>query len=194
MAVAPALLLAACATTRAPSPFQSWQSRQRELLALTRWSADGQLAIRSRGHGGQASWRWERKGSFQRLTVSGPFGRTLFIVREEGRRVALIDGRGRRFSAQNATDLIRKVTGWRVPADDLSYWILGTPRPGVPDRHSTDRSGRLTMLWQSGWTVRFSRYDRYHAIDLPRDLTAVYRRPGSPSVHLHMTVHRWRIP
>ncbi len=161
---------------------------------MTRWSADGQLAIRSQGHGGQAWWRWKRDGSSQKLTVVGPFGGTLFAVREEGRRVSLRDAHGHRFTAEGATNLIHRVTGWRIPADDLSYWILGSARPGIPERHTVDHRGRLRVLTQAGWTIRFSRYDRYRSIALPRRLSAVYDEPGAPEVHLRLVVHRWRIP
>lgn len=126
--------------------------------------------------------------------MAGPFGRTLFAVREEGKRVSLRDAHGHRFTAEGATNLIRRVTGWRVPADDLSYWIVGSARPGIPERHTVDHRGRLRVLAQAGWTIRFSDYDRYRSIALPRHLSAVYDEPGAPKVHLRLVVDRWRIP
>ncbi|MHB1943042.1 MAG: lipoprotein insertase outer membrane protein LolB [Acidiferrobacteraceae bacterium] len=188
--------LSGCATlTRPPGARVDWRARQRVLRALTQWSANGQFAIRSRGHGGQAFWRWTRDGDHQKLTVLGLFGRVLFVVRERHGADTLQDAHGRIFTATSSGRLIYRVTGWRMPAGDLSYWIVGAARPGVPQRHTADRRGRLTMLEQAGWIIRFRGYDRYGSVALPRRLTLAYQgnRPRS-EVHLLLVVHRWHLP
>ncbi|MHB1514914.1 MAG: lipoprotein insertase outer membrane protein LolB [Acidiferrobacteraceae bacterium] len=188
--------LSGCATlTRPPGIRVDWRARQQVLRTLTQWSANGQFAIRSGGHGGQAFWRWTRDGNHQKLTVLGPFGRVLFVVREHHGADTLQDAHGRTFTATSSERLIYRVTGWRMPAGDLSYWIVGAARPGVPQQHTADRRGRLTRLVQAGWTIRFRSYDRYGSVALPRRLTLAHRgnRPHH-AVHLRLVVQRWHLP
>lgn len=189
------LILAGCATRPpGPVPGGSWPARRARLLALQTWKASGEFAIRSGGHGGQAWWHWSRSRGRERLLVLGPLGRVLFVVDRAAGGVTLRDSDGHTYHAAQAGTLIRHLTGWALPTRGLSYWILGVPRPDLPERHELDPEGRLVRLQQSGWTVDFVSYRTYRTYSLPHRITLSYAgRSAAQNVRLRLVVDQWQL-
>ncbi len=203
------LLTAGCATPSVLSPLENpqraWQVRQAQLLPLTTWNLVGRVALRSANDGGQASLRWEHTPVGQTIDLSGPLGRGLVRLQQDERGVRLLDGAQQVTTAENAEALLFNATGWHIPLEGLHYWIRGVPVPGVPQHLELDDQGRLAVLWQSGWEVRFLSYTRFGDHDLPHRLTlllpqAVASSPspssdpaGRAPVEARLIIERWTL-
>lgn len=203
------LLTAGCATPTVLPPLENpqraWQLRQAQLLPLTTWNLTGRVALRSAHDGGQASLRWEHTPAGQTIDLSGPLGRGLVRLQQDERGVRLQDNAQNVYTAENAETLLFNATGWHIPLDGLNYWIRGVPVPGVPQHLELDDQGRLAVLWQSGWEVRFLSYTRFGAHDLPNRLTLVLPQaedsvPPStadpkrrPPVEARLIIERWTL-
>ncbi len=203
------LLTAGCATPSVLPPLENpqraWQVRQAQLLPLTTWNLVGRVALRSANDGGQASLRWEHTPVGQTIDLSGPLGRGLVRLQQDERGVRLLDGAQQVTTAENAEALLFNATGWHIPLEGLHYWIRGVPVPGVPQHLELDDQGRLAVLWQSGWEVRFLSYTRFGDHDLPNRLTlllpqAVASSPspssdpaGRAPVEARLIIERWTL-
>ncbi len=203
------LLTAGCAAPSVLPPLENpqhaWQVRQAQLLPLTTWNLVGRVALRSANDGGQASLRWEHTPVGQTIDLSGPLGRGLVRLQQDERGVRLQDGAQQVYTAENAEALLFNTTGWHIPLDGLNYWIRGVPVPGIPLRQELDDQGRLAVLWQSGWEVRFLAYTRFGDHDLPSRLTlllpqAADSTPSTTSdpnrrspVEARLIIERWTL-
>lgn len=207
---APTLLVLLTAGCVAPpvlppleNPQQAWQVRQAQLLPLTTWNLTGRVALRSGKEGGQASLRWQHDPAGQTIDLRGPLGRGLVRLQQDEHGVRLQDSAQQVYTADNAEDLLFNTTGWHIPLEGLNYWIRGVPVPGVPLRQELDGQGRLAVLWQSGWEVRYLSYTRFGEHDLPSHLTLLLPvaslSPSAPNpaapvpVEARLIVERWTL-
>ncbi len=200
------LLTAGCAAPAVLPPLENpqlaWQVRQAQLLPLTTWQLVGRVALRSGQEGGQASLRWDHTPAGQTIDLRGPLGRGLVRLQQDEQGVRLLDSAQQVYTAENAEVLLFNTTGWHIPLDGLNYWIRGVPVPGVPLRQELDDQGRLSVLWQSGWEVRFLAYARFGNHDLPSRLTLLLPQgmdssPLEPAgrlpVEARLIIERWTL-
>src|SRR5690606_5148367 len=61
-------------------------------------------------------------------------------------------------TAESAEDLLEQQIGWRLPVENLLWWVRGLPAPDSPSRLQLNPDSRLARLAQAGWTVEYSRY------------------------------------
>jgi len=54
-----------------------------------------------------------------------------------------------------------------LPVAEMRYWVVGVPAPGVPAEETLGDDQRLASLAQSGWQVRYDRYEAVGSITLP---------------------------
>ena len=203
-----ALFTAGCNTPQVLPPLENpqlaWQTRQAQLLPLTTWNLTGRVALRSGKEGGQASLRWQHDPVGQTIDLRGPLGRGLVRLQQDEHGVRLLDSAQQVYTADNAEALLFNTTGWHIPLEGLNYWIRGVPVPGVPLRQELDGQGRLAVLWQSGWEVRFVSYTRLGEHDLPNHLTLLLpaaaslasssSEPAAPApVEARLIIERWTL-
>jgi outer membrane lipoprotein LolB len=169
---------------------------------LTTWNLVGRVALRSANDGGQASLRWAHTPAGQTIDLHGPLGRGMVRLQQDEHGVRLLDNAQQVYTAENAEALLFNTTGWRIPLEGLNYWIRGVPVPGVPQHLELDDQGRLAVLWQSGWEVRFLAYTRFGEHDLPSRLTLVLPQetdtsPSDPTgrspVEARLIIERWTL-
>jgi outer membrane lipoprotein LolB len=62
--------------------------------------------------------------------------------------------------------------GWQLPLSGLRYWVAALPAPGGDFRSEQDVQGRMSVLYQQGWTIHYTRYagDARDALPLRLDL------------------------
>ena len=67
--------------------------------------------------------------------------------------------------------------------------MQGAPVPGVQRRAETDSAGRLAMLWQNGWEIRYGDYSDPGADAHP---TQIDLKQGS--VEARIVIGEWKAP
>jgi outer membrane lipoprotein LolB len=177
-------LVAACAAPiERPDvpPRVAWNQRSADLEALESWDMKGRMAVRTEERGGSASVIWSRDGERHGIDLYGPFGGGRVHIEEDPRGATLRDSKGRVFEARNAAELLYRRVGWAIPFDELRYWLRGLPAPGERERFDLDEHGRLALLHQDGWEVRYLDYDVHDGFELPRK---VFMRALPGTVHL----------
>jgi outer membrane lipoprotein LolB len=174
------LLLSACAgpPTRPSAEAEAlWDARLARLAGINTWDVRGRLAVRAPEGGGQATLRWRRQNDRQEIDLTGPLGKQLLKLFEDGQGARMRDAQQREFAAADAQALLWQATGWYVPLAGLRHWIIGVPAPGPAQARELDHQGRLARLRQLDWDVRFQDYMRVDGIDLPRRIVLRYLAP-----------------
>lgn len=167
--LAAVLLSAGCATTattRTALPLsadvQAERQRQRaEWLSLYEaWSFTGRAAISRGDKGGSGRIEWEQRGRNRySIALSAPVTRQSWRLtgdlHSEAGRIEGLDGGPR--DGASAEELLRQATGWQVPLQQLGSWVRGAPAAEYPvESVEYDGQGRLALLHQAGWTVRYT--------------------------------------
>ena len=176
------LLLAGCASTPAPRSSQT-------AAALSAWQLNGRVSLTRGEEGWHASLRWQEQADRYFLKISGPLGQGGFQLNGDDSGVVLVDADGKTFAARNADALLQQVTGWQLPVMGLRYWIRGLAAPAAGEAQTRrDEFGRLSQLTQSGWTVKYNRYQLVNGIMLPDKLQLLH---GDISVRI--VVDKWEL-
>lgn len=61
--------------------------------------------------------------------------------------------------------------GWRLPLQDLTYWVVGSAIPQQVYRVQTDSATGAIQLAQSDWLVTYKRWTSVEGKNLPNSLT-----------------------
>lgn len=184
-----AVLLGGCA--RQPlQPVDSWEEHRNQIAVLDNWQINGKLGARMPNDSGSARLRWEQAPEQYRIDLSGPFGQGRMIITGEPGLVRLRQSGEPPIEASSAEELIRQSTGWRLPVEQLLYWVRGIPAPDSrPKRMKKTAEGLLAELEQDGWQLSYS---DYRLVDnrwqLPERIIARHR-----DIRLTLVIHQWTI-
>jgi outer membrane lipoprotein LolB len=180
-------------TTLAPLPPSSskvstlsWSERQKTLRSIQNWEIKGKLAAQTAQDSVSGDLDWiERHRQFT-ISLVGPFGTNRLTLTGQPGQVVLEMSNGKRISAENAEQLLADQWGYRVPVNNLYYWVRGLPVPGIPSVTEFDQFGRLSGLKQQGWQIQFSHYTTSHTIDLPGRIWIT-----SPLLKVKIIIYTW---
>lgn len=89
-----------------------------------------------------------------RLLLTNPLGSTEPELNAQPGNVQLVDNKGQRYTADDAEEMIGKLTGMPIPLNSLRQWILGLP--GDATDYKLDDQYRLSEITysQNGKTGR----------------------------------------
>jgi outer membrane lipoprotein LolB len=188
-----------CLSCAAPAPRppdelleRMWQTRTAVLSPLSYWELRGRLAVRTNGHGGQASLAWQRAADHHSIRLNGPFGSGLVRVTQDAQGARMQDADNRLYEAASAEALLYQYTGWQLPIASLEWWVRGLPVPGPGSRRELDASGRLHTLHQQGWDVQYEDYTGFDGFELPSRLTLSRAAAGPmPAMDVRLVIDRW---
>ncbi|RMF97509.1 MAG: outer membrane lipoprotein LolB [Gammaproteobacteria bacterium] len=187
------LLSAGCALRpTVPGTTVRWAQREAALLALPGWELRGRLALRAADRSGQGRLRWRQQADRGWLRVSGPFGAGAWELRWDRDAATLITGDGEQRSADGgpaALDrLLTRQFGWRLPAAQARYWVLGIPAPGSAARQRFGPDGWLAGIEQGGWRIDYAGFRERDGHWIPRRLSI--QRGG---FRLKLVVDHWSV-
>lgn len=188
-ALALLLLAGGCATVTPPVPVGDWEIREAELQALDAWSLDGRIAVAAGADGFSGGFDWVQSGERADISVQGPMGGAAFDIHVEGEQLTL-EARGKTYSNEEARAFIgeRLGNGNMLPVGKMRYWLIGAPAPGHHEgARGADR--RLAKLAQSGWEVRYDRYETVGEFALPTRIEMT-----TDGLRLRVVVSDWRLP
>lgn len=124
------LVLTACtllgikARARADSP--QWRQHQQEVRHLNQYQTRGAFAYISDDQKVYARFFWQQTGQDRyRLLLTNPLGSTELELNAQPGNVQLVDNKGQRYTADDAEEMIGKLTGMPIPLNSLRQWILG---------------------------------------------------------------------
>ncbi len=184
-----ALCLGACAPLTPPPADDTavalrWSQHRESLASVLGFALQGRVAEPGVGRSGELNWRQHADGRFE-LQLSGPFGVGAVAIDGDAHSVIVRTKDGE----QRTTDpegWMQTHLGWHLPLSGLRAWALGLPAPGAVEHLSFDAQGRLLLLRQQGWTVRYESYQAVGGLDLPRKLEA-----QSDATRLRLVIDRW---
>ncbi len=161
-------LLAGCATLAPPAAEDDWPARREALQALDAWVLDGRVAVAAGEDGFSGGLRWAQRSDGSEIRISGPMGGSLIWIHEGDNNVVAI-GEQPPLAEGEADRMLERLlgTGKGLPVAEMRYWVVGVPAPGVPADEMLSDDRRLASLAQSGWQVRYDRYENVGALLLP---------------------------
>ncbi len=186
------LLLAACAGQQTKQPGdENWQQHSDRLRELTRWSAEGKLALRTPEQSESASLNWYQTGVITRLQLSGPLGTAATTLYSNGQILEI--RQGEEISSWDLTDTsaLTRETGWSLPLLALPHWIKGVPAPDIEiqDMQMGPDPARIETLRQDNWDIRYEAYAEFGTFTLP---TRLHIQRDDTSVRV--IIREWQIP
>lgn len=170
LAAAVALMMAGCAT-RPAVPVDDIPLRAHEAVVAQQpvFALRGRIGVSNGRNAGSASFVWEQDGDDLRFSLSVPLSGASWRLSGRPGDYVLDDGKGKARRGASAQDLLFDASGWLVPVDALGYWVRAARAPRDRAQFELDGDGRLKVMQQRGWTIRYSRYDE---LGLPRKLEA----------------------
>ncbi|MEM8816309.1 MAG: lipoprotein insertase outer membrane protein LolB [Pseudomonadota bacterium] len=188
LAIAAALLLAACAAQRPVNlpDLSAWDTRQQVLAGLDEWGFTGRVAVRTEDDGFNAKLRYEHNHGEFSAVVSGPLGMGTVELESDAGAVRYTDKDG--VESRFAAEELAWRFGWNVPLDSLRYWALGIPDPDQAAETTLNESGQLESLRQGAWTVDVGRYRDIGGQVMPARLTV-----SNTETRVRLVIDRWRL-
>lgn len=189
-ALAVLVLAGGCATLPPPAPTDDWPARRAALQALDAWTLDGRIAVAAGENGFSGGFDWKQQGERADVTLSGPMGGAGLEMHLEGDALT-VDLRGETYAGDEARRLVeeRIGPGRALPVAEMRYWLVGVPAPGAAREETLGDDRRLASLAQSGWQVRYERYDTVGRLALPARLEMT-----TEGLRLRVAVSAWRLP
>jgi outer membrane lipoprotein LolB len=186
------LVLAGCASTRAPRTLLPPEAQEAALRELDGFAIRGSTSVKAGDEGFNASLEWKQDSDAALVKIYGPVGGRLTISWQPG-SLQLESSRGQKLEGAEAEQLLRDELGFVPPFASLRYWVLGLEAPGEPPsgRQIAD-SGRLEELTQQHWRIRYNKWmnvaSQAGGVQVPRILTVT-----RDDLRLKVAVRRWKL-
>ncbi len=189
-AVLVAILASACATVEKPAGNIGWPERRAQLQSLDDWSLKGRIAVAAGTEGFSGGMNWRQQGSRAEIALRGPLGGSALHIRVDAAQYEVTDERGTQLDGDEARRFIEERLGSDspLPIHELRYWLVGAPAPGTPFSETMTESGRLAVLEQSGWSVRFDRFRAVGDMALPERLELT-----TGGLRLRVAISDWQL-
>ncbi len=158
-------LLAGCAVLPATSSPSAPVVRPAQSASLD-FSFNGRIAITRREQKQSAGLHWMHSSQKDALSLLAPLGQTVARIERDAMR-ATLQQQGKRYEAPDVEALMMQVLGWHLPLGGLNHWVLGLPSATEIELQERDAQGRLLLLRQEGWEIRYLRYTDESAASLP---------------------------
>lgn len=172
------LILTACTINAPKGPGKSpdspqWRQHQQEVRNLNQYQTRGAFAFISDEQKVYARFFWQQTGQDRhRLLLTNPLGSTELELNAQPGNVLLVDNKGQRYTADDAEEMLAKLTGMPIPLNSLRQWILGLP--GDATDYKLDDRYRLSEVnyRQDGknWKVVYSAYDSKSRPEMPANM------------------------
>ncbi len=159
------LLTAACATKPVRKDDAAGQGIA--LADIKNWEMRARIGLRSRAQNGSATIIWTETPEQQTLRILGPLGGGLVLLQMNASGITVRDSKGALWQGQDASELIYRVSGWKIPVSALRWWMMGMIEPGSDARVTHDDGGRLNSIKQDSWQVSLDKYRRFSSFELP---------------------------
>jgi outer membrane lipoprotein LolB len=121
------------------------------------FAINGRISIKHQEARQSAGLHWMHQGQSDEILLLNPLGQTAARVYRDDRN-ATLDSGDKHYQDVDAESLMEQVLGWHLPLNGLHHWVLGMADPTSPAQIERDSTGRIAVLRQDGWEVRYLRY------------------------------------
>jgi outer membrane lipoprotein LolB len=177
------LLLAGCASAPQPAAPLSRPAGG----AAAPFALNGRISVKHDGERSSANVRWTHRATDDDILLLAPFGQTVAHIVSSATGVVL-DTQDKHYSAQDTEALTQKALGWHLPLAGLRNWVLAQPAPDVAAQIERDANGRVSVMHQDGWEIRYTRYVAEKADSLPQRMSL--QREGT---ELQLLIDEWDV-
>ncbi len=148
------------------------------------FAMNGRISVKHNGARDSAGLHWTHQAKTDEVLLLTPLGQTAARIWRDAEHATLDDG-DRHYRDKDVESLMEQVLGWRLQLDSLHHWVLGMPdaRDSLIDR---DELGRISVLRQDGWEVRYLNYADNKADSLPSRMQL-----SRDNVQLMLLIDEW---
>ena len=105
--------------------------------------------------GWQATLNWRQADNTAEVHLSGPFGIGALVLKQSAEGLSLNGAP----PSDAVLAQVQEKLGFDLPIENLHYWLLGVPNPGLHIRSFAQRARTAPRaLSQAGWSIAYDRY------------------------------------
>jgi outer membrane lipoprotein LolB len=142
-------------------------------LEAASFALNGRILINQHGERHSAGLHWlhrvpsaTHQAQSDEILLLTPLGQTVARIYRDDKN-AILDNGDKHYQDVDAEALMQQVLGWHLPLAGLQRWILGLPADYTPAQIERDSDGRISVLHQDGWEVRYLHYANTSPDSLP---------------------------
>lgn len=185
------LLVLICACSEMPRvPEQaSLPERDAQVSRLEHWQFNAKVGYRAPGESGSLYLDWRQASDRYRIRLQGPLGQGATEINGTDEGVLVTQG-DRLWQGQSAEALMEQLFGWQLPVQQLRYWLLALPVPGVAQAGERDERGLLVRQQQGEWLLTYSQYRWVAGQVMPGKIKA---RADKLGLQLTVLIKEWQL-
>jgi outer membrane lipoprotein LolB len=181
------LFLTGCAQqkTNKTTTYEDWKQR---LTAQKTWHVEGKLAFISPDERQSANLNWQQKENSNNLVLTTFIGTRILALKQTATGAEL-EFDDERYFDTNASQLLKRLTGFILPVDNAGNWLKGT----IND-HSliVDEFGRAKqVLWFDNtgkkWQIEYGNFTQNAGYWLPTKMTLKHR-----AIKIKIQLYDWQ--
>ena len=182
--------LSSCATPPAPQVNLNADAHQLSLEQHQEWMIKGKLGFKSPEKKQSANFRWQQLQQSYQLNLTSIIGTSLLSLQGNADKVTLIAD-DKTYQDSDPSQLIWRVTGWRIPVEKLQMWVKGQHQQG--DNITTSEQGWLSQLQPnckhcSNWLINYDNYKLVDNVWLPHKVSLYNNIDNS---QLLIRINKW---
>jgi outer membrane lipoprotein LolB len=183
------LVLEGCATPALRNLPEVTPTERSRAAALDVFQVNGRVAVKYDGQGFSGNFRWQHSATTDNVLLLSPLGQGVAQLMQDASGVVLTTAEQREYRAQDPADLTEQVLGWRLPLNNLRYWVRGVAVPNGGGSTVQGEDQRLAQLSQDGWRIDYLSYRAVDGIGLPAKL-----RLQSGDLEIKLLLDEWTLP
>lgn len=166
------LLLSGCTTPPKPVETVNTSNHQLKLANWDKWQINGRMAFKSSEDKFSANLRWQQDKQEYAVKFTSTLGISLMEMQGSS-HYATLTADDETYRDSNASDLIKRITGWNIPIQQLPTWIKGQYLDN--DQPQLDSNGLVATLIPvchncDQWQIKYSKYRLVDEIWLPHQI------------------------
>ncbi|MDF1655464.1 MAG: lipoprotein insertase outer membrane protein LolB [Coxiellaceae bacterium] len=162
-------------------------TRLQKLRALKSWNISGAVSVKQPQRSFIARYQWSQRNGHYNIGIHSNLDIASVKLVGNHASVTLSSSDGKVVKSNNLNTLMQQQLGWRLPVNNLIYWIRSLPAPGNA-KTQYNSLGQTQKIQQGGWTVTYSRYQRIKGLELPTMMNVSGR-----DLQLRIVVKQWGI-